>query len=98
MTTPVPELLRLICPSCMCAGGECARCNGTGYVFKDPYDPLTSGEQREEPVYYPSRDGELTWLRNRIIKLEAEAAQARACECSCEACAGCTCSKCEAPR
>jgi len=41
----LPKLQRILCPNCIgCVGGECERCNGSGYVLKDPY-ALTSGEQ-----------------------------------------------------
>lgn len=44
MTTLANSMLRETCPSCMRAGGECERCNGSGYVFKEPY-AHSSGEQ-----------------------------------------------------
>lgn len=52
----LPVLVREICPSCVgFVGGECSRCNGSGYVWKDPY-AITSGEmavdesELEEPT------------------------------------------------
>ena len=39
----LPSVVRELCPDCVVGAGQCSRCNGSGYIFKDPY-AITSGE------------------------------------------------------
>lgn len=64
MTALADSLLRETCPNCMRAGGECSRCNGTGYVFKEPY-AHSSGEQA-----FDADELESFAMRQRIGVLE----------------------------
>lgn len=50
----VPALVRELCPSCLGPGGECDRCNGSGYVLVSPYAE-GRGEQGEDYGHSPFR-------------------------------------------
>jgi hypothetical protein len=63
MTARVPPFIREVCPVCLLGAEGCLRCSGTGYVLKNPWDPRTSGEQREEPQDVPASESADTCRR-----------------------------------
>lgn len=47
MSAPIPladVVVRVVCPTCLVGLSDCVRCNGSGYVWRSPYDEH-SGEQ-----------------------------------------------------
>lgn len=57
---------RRLCPVCIgFIGGECPRCNGTGYVYRDTYAPEAAIDAPDD------QELELERLKRRVRQLAA---------------------------